>query len=86
MRTCGSTCENARPFVGEKSDKNQRFAVWIDIVRDKELAEVAAERRLQIAHTFETFEGDHSNHLKDRIELKVLPFFSGHLVFPRTKK
>ena len=45
MRTCGSTCENARPFVGEKSDKNQRFAVWIDIVRDKELTEVAAERQ-----------------------------------------
>jgi S-formylglutathione hydrolase len=42
--------------------------------------------RLQIAHTFETFEGDHSNHLKDRIELKVLPFFSDHLAFPRTKK
>ena len=42
--------------------------------------------RLQIAHTFETFEGDHSNHLKDRIEFKVLPFFSDHLAFPRTKK
>jgi len=42
--------------------------------------------RLQIAHTFETFDGDHSNHLKDRIELKVLPFFSDHLAFPRTKK
>jgi len=26
--------------------------------------------RLYIVHTFETFEGDHSNRLKDRIELK----------------
>jgi S-formylglutathione hydrolase FrmB len=42
--------------------------------------------RLQIAHTFETFDGDHSNHLKDRIEFRVLPFFSDHLAFPRTKK
>jgi S-formylglutathione hydrolase FrmB len=42
--------------------------------------------RLQIAHVFETFEGDHSNHLKDRIEFKVLPFFSEHLAFKRTKK
>ena len=31
--------------------------------------------RLNLAHTFETYEGDHSNHLKDRVELKILPFF-----------
>jgi S-formylglutathione hydrolase len=41
----------------------------------------ASLTRLQITHTFETFEGDHSNHLKDRIEQKVLPFFSEHLAF-----
>ena len=42
--------------------------------------------RLGIEHTFETFEGDHSNHLKDRVELKVLPFFSEHLAFAQKKK
>jgi S-formylglutathione hydrolase len=42
--------------------------------------------RLGIDHTFETFDGDHSNHLKDRVELKVLPFFSEHLAFAQKKK
>jgi S-formylglutathione hydrolase FrmB len=42
--------------------------------------------RLQIPHSFETYEGDHSNHLKDRIEFKVLPFFSEHLAFPQIQK
>jgi len=37
--------------------------------------------RLGITHSFETFEGGHSDHLKDRIEQKVLPFFSNNLVF-----
>jgi S-formylglutathione hydrolase FrmB len=41
----------------------------------------ASLNRLNIPHTFETFEGDHSNHLKDRIEEKVLPFFTNNLVF-----
>lgn len=41
----------------------------------------ASLTRLGIEHTFETFEGDHSNHLHDRIEQKVLPFFSKYLVF-----
>jgi S-formylglutathione hydrolase FrmB len=36
--------------------------------------------RLGITHTFETFQGEHSDHLKDRIEQKVLPFFSDNLV------
>lgn len=41
----------------------------------------ASLTRLGIQHTFETFEGDHSNHLHDRIEQKVLPFFSRNLTF-----
>ncbi len=32
-----------------------------------------------IPHTFETYEGNHNNHLADRIEGKVLPFFSKNL-------
>jgi len=32
-----------------------------------------------ITHTFETYEGDHTNRVPDRIEQKVLPFFSKNL-------
>ena len=43
--------------------------------------------RLGIRHTFETFEGNHNNHLEDRMEQKVFPFFSDHLSFsPATSK
>jgi S-formylglutathione hydrolase len=42
--------------------------------------------RFGLTHTFETYEGDHSNHVADRLEQKVLPFFSQQLAFeaPRT--
>jgi len=39
-----------------------------------------------IAHTFETYEGDHTNRVKERFELKVLPFFSNNLSFTLPKK
>jgi len=42
--------------------------------------------RLGVPHTFETYEGDHGNHIKDRWELKVLPFFSNNLSFMAVKK
>ena len=42
--------------------------------------------RLGVPHTFETYEGDHGNHIKDRWELKVLPFFSNNLSFTGSKK
>jgi S-formylglutathione hydrolase FrmB len=38
-----------------------------------------AMTRLGIPHTFETYEGNHNNHLEDRMEGKVFPFFSSHL-------
>ncbi len=41
---------------------------------------------LGIKHTFETYEGDHTNHVKDRFEQKVLPFFSNNLSFTAAKK
>ena len=40
-----------------------------------------AMTRLGIQHTFETYEGNHNNHLEDRIEGKVFPFFSKNLKF-----
>ncbi|HEY4360572.1 MAG TPA: alpha/beta fold hydrolase [Bryobacteraceae bacterium] len=41
---------------------------------------------LGIAHTYETYEGDHTNHVKDRFEQKVLPFFTAHLTFSAAKR
>jgi enterochelin esterase-like enzyme len=42
--------------------------------------------RLGVVHTYETYEGDHTNHVKDRFEEKVLPFFSQQLSFTASKK
>jgi len=40
---------------------------------------VEAMTRYGILHTFETYEGDHGNRIPQRLEEKVLPFFSKHL-------
>ena len=37
--------------------------------------------RFGIKHTFETYEGDHNNRIPQRLEEKVLPFFSQQLSF-----
>jgi pimeloyl-ACP methyl ester carboxylesterase len=37
--------------------------------------------RLKVPHTYETYEGDHTNRVKERYETRVLPFFSTNLVF-----
>lgn len=37
-----------------------------------------------IAHTFETYEGTHISGIQDRLEKKVMPFFSDNLSFGRT--
>jgi enterochelin esterase-like enzyme len=44
------------------------------------------DKRLQeykIPHTFETYEGTHTSRIAERIETKVLPFFSAQLKFTR---
>jgi hypothetical protein len=41
--------------------------------------------QFDITHTFETYEGDHTNHVKDRFEQKVMPFFSTNLSFATVK-
>lgn len=38
--------------------------------------------RLGIAHTFATYEGNHTNRVNERFAAKVLPFFSVNLAFP----
>ena len=49
---------------------------------------VEALTRFGVAHTFETYEGDHGNRIPQRLEEKVLPFFSQQLSFelPRTPR
>ncbi len=42
--------------------------------------------RFDVVHTFETYEGDHTNRVKERFAMKVLPFFSDNLTFPATAK
>jgi len=42
--------------------------------------------KLGIVHTYETYEGDHTNHVKDRFRENVLPFFSNNLSFTAPKK
>jgi S-formylglutathione hydrolase FrmB len=37
--------------------------------------------RYGLPHTFETYDGDHGNRIPQRLEEKVLPFFSQHLSF-----
>jgi enterochelin esterase-like enzyme len=36
-----------------------------------------------VTHAFETYEGDHTNRVIERIEMKVLPFFSNNLSFKK---
>ena len=42
--------------------------------------------RLGVTHTYETYEGDHTNHVKERWVESVVPFFSQNLSFTGSKK
>ena len=39
--------------------------------------------KLGVPHEYETYEGDHTNRVRERFEQSVLPFFSKNLDFPR---
>jgi hypothetical protein len=41
-----------------------------------------AMTRLRIPHSFEEYDGDHTNKVRERIEVHVLPFFSKNLAAP----
>jgi len=43
-------------------------------------------KRFGIPHTYETYEGDHGNRIPQRLEEKVLPFFSQHLSFEQGRE
>jgi enterochelin esterase-like enzyme len=47
---------------------------------------VESMEALGVPHVFETYEGDHTNRVVERIEQKVLPFFSENLAFTAPKK
>jgi S-formylglutathione hydrolase FrmB len=51
---------------------------------NKELARILTQYDLK--NTFETYDGDHTNHIALRIEKNVLPFFSNQLSFGKEKK
>jgi enterochelin esterase-like enzyme len=42
----------------------------------------AAMTKLRIPHYYEEYDGDHTNKVRERIELNVLPFFARNLVAP----
>jgi S-formylglutathione hydrolase FrmB len=42
--------------------------------------------RFGVPHTFETYEGDHGNRIPQRLEEKVLPFFSKELSFEQSRE
>jgi enterochelin esterase-like enzyme len=46
-------------------------------VSNRQLADVLAAYGIE--HSFETYEGDHTNRIAERMEQHVLPFFSAHL-------
>jgi len=41
--------------------------------------------RLGITHSFGTYEGDHTNRVKERFAANVLPFFSANLAFSEAR-
>ena len=46
---------------------------------NRQLSDVLSE--FGITHSFETYDGDHTNRIAERMGTKVLPFFSEHLAF-----
>jgi len=47
---------------------------------------VQALTRFGVPHTFETYEGDHGSRISQRLEEKVLPFFSNNLSFEQRRE
>jgi enterochelin esterase-like enzyme len=50
------------------------------VTTNRQLAD--ALTRLDVAHTFDVYEGDHGNRIRERFEMNVLPFFSRQLTAP----
>ena len=50
------------------------------VATNRQLAD--ALTRLDVPHTFEVYDGDHGNRVRERFEMHVLPFFSRQLTAP----
>jgi len=73
------------------SNLKRTKAIAIDIgLQDNLIAGVKvldqALTSVQVPHTYETYEGNHTNHVADRVEQKVMPFFSKNLSFTQPKR
>jgi enterochelin esterase-like enzyme len=68
-----------RAVAFDAGDKDQSIAASITVL-DKEL------NKYKVPHSFEIYSGDHLNRIKERIEQKMLVFFSNNLSFFAGKK
>jgi enterochelin esterase-like enzyme len=81
----GSGVDGLGPMLRQYSGSLTQYeAIAIDVgVHDGLLdTNKELERRLTaagIAHSFDSYDGDHMNRITERMETKVLPFFSTHL-------
>lgn len=53
------------------------------LATNKQLEEMFT--KFGVAHTYEEYEGDHTNKVYERIEMKLLPFFSSQLSFENNR-
>jgi hypothetical protein len=70
------------------SNLKKYTAIFVEVGTMDTLAESnrqldRAMTQLGVPHTFETYEGDHTNRVPERIEMNVLPFFSKTLTTKR---
>ncbi len=70
------------------SNLRKLHAIAIDVgdkdglsTSNKELGRILTD--YSIPNTFEIYDGDHTNHIALRMEIKVLPFFSKNLTFDK---
>ena len=72
---------NLKKYKAIKLDCGEQDALF---GQNRQLVE--SMETLGIPHVFETYQGDHTNKVVERIEQKVLPFFSENLSFTAPKK
>lgn len=71
-------------FVDQYAPNLKTYTIMMDVGDQDNLAASnkqmdAALTQLGVPHSFEVYEGNHGNRVKERFETKVLPFFSQHL-------
>ena len=74
-----SSIRQLHAIAFDAGDKDKSIAATINLLNE-------ALNGYKITHTFEIYEGDHLNRIAERIETKVLPFFTTNLSFEQKKK